>query len=285
MLDSVYTNGVIAVKEKQLLGDKLLRFIEMTADEALRSLKESGFGVSSEDGEEMCRAEESALDAFIREYAPSDCELIYLLAPRDFHNAKAICKAERLKTDAEKLLTFEGLIKLSELIAAIRNADFKFLGEELGGAVKEVLEREDITGAEIGAVFDRALFAHLSKSCAKNRVLKKLIARRADCTNILTAMRSGDREFAGKLYLKGGSLKTEALDRIFDENAERAARAMDGTPYAGFYRLCLDAKEKGQPFTEAERALESSEAEYFAEKRFELEGKQPFLYYVFRRRA
>ena len=287
MLDPIYTNGVIAIKEKLLLGEKLLRYIELTAEEALRALRENGFGSGAEgqEGEALIVAEEQSLDSFIREYAPSQRELEYLLSPRDYHNAKALCKAKKLNTDAEKLLAPQGLVKIDDLSAAIDSGDFSALDKDLGSAIKEALENDNLTGAEIGAIFDIALYKHLSAKCKHSSVLKKLLAGKADRLNILTAMRSNSREFAEKLYVCGGKLNTSDLAKLFNDDREKAERALNGTPYTDFYKLCLEAKGKGLPFTEAERALESYEAEYFVEKRFELEGKQPFLYYVFRRRA
>ena len=287
MVDTVFTNGVIAVKERLLLGEKLLRFVEMTAEDVLRALHESGFGSGAEavDGEALCEAEERALDGFIREYAPSKAELVYLLSPRDFHNAKAICKAEKLNTSVEKLLAPAGLLSVDSISSAIKNEKYDDLGKVLGGAAKVVMEAEDITGAEIGAIFDAALFTHLEKGCMWSPLLKKMLAGRADRTNILTAMRATEREYAEKLYVGGGKIKPSVLADIFDPDREKAEKALNKTPYKDFYKLCFAAKEKGLPFTEAERALESFEAEYFFANRFELEGKQPFLYYVFRRRA
>ena len=287
MLDPVYTNGVIAVKERLLLGDKLLRYTELSAEEVLRALREGGFGsgAESQEGEALILTEESLLDSFIREYAPSQKELEYLLSPRDFHNAKALCKAQKLGTDAEKLLAPEGLIKIDDLSAAVKSGDVSALGKVLGGAIKEALESEKLTGAEVGAIFDNALYKHLSTVCKFSPLLKKLLIGRADRTNILTAMRSEKREFAEKLYVCGGKLSYAELAKLFDDNRENLEKALLGTQYEEFYKLCYAAKEKGTPFTEAERALESYEAEYFVAKRYELEGKQPFLYYVFRRRA
>lgn len=287
MVDPVYTNGVIAVKERLLLGEKLLRYTEMTVEEVLRALREGGFGNGAEgqESEALILAEEHALDEFIREYAPSSTELIYLLSPRDFHNAKALCKAKKLNTGAEKLLAPEGLVRIDELSAAVDSGDVSALDKELGSAIIQVLESEELKGADIGAIFDIALYKHLVAKCKFSFLLKKLLAGKADRLNILAAMRSGSREFAEKLYVCGGKLKTADLEKLFGEDSNNAENALNGTPYAQFYKLCLESKEKGLPFTEAERALESFEAEYFVEKRFELEGKQPFLYYVFRRRA
>lgn len=285
MVDPVFTNGVIAVKERLLLGDKLLRFSEMTAEEVFRALRESGFGgTEAEDGESMCRAEEAVLDSFIREYSPSQTEATYLLAPRDFHNAKALCKAHILGTDAEKMLAPEGLISIDRLSAAISGGKPEDLPRELRNPVERALSDDiRITGAEIGAVFGNALNKYLSKACRFNRLLVKLLAGRADRTNILTAVRAGDKELAEKLYVCGGKLKNEDLAPLFDDQTKGGA--LSGTPYFEFYKLCESAAEKGLPLTAAERSLESFEAEYFAARKYELEGKQPFLYYVFRRRA
>ena len=287
MLDPIFTNGVIAVKERSLLGDKILRFPEMSAEEVLRALHESGFGSGAEsyDGEAMCEAEERALDAFIREYAPSAVELGFLLSARDFHNAKALVKAAKLESDAEKLLAPEGLVAVSDIAAAVSKKEYSLLEGELSKAVRETLENGELTGAETGAIFDIALYRHLYSLCKRRKVLKKLLAGKADRLNILTAMRAADREFAEKLFVEGGTLRKNHFDGIFSEDEEVAARALDGTPYKQFYALCIAAKGKGLPYTDAERALESFEAEHFCERKYELDGREPFLYYVFRRRA
>lgn len=287
MLDYGFTNGAIAVKERTLLGDKILRFTEMTAEEVLRTLRESGFGSGAEeiDGEALCEAEERALDAFIREYAPSLTELKFLLSPRDFHNAKALTKAARVGASAEKLLAPEGLVPIADLASAISNRNYSSIEGELAEAIREALEGKELTGAEVGAIFDVALYKHLYAVCKRRTVLKKLLAGRADRLNILTAMRAENRQFAEKLFVGGGTLGKKHFDKIFSSDGDTAATALDGTAYKQFYALCLSAKEKGMPFTEAERALESFEIEYFAERKYELEGREPFLYYVFRRRA
>ena len=290
MVDTLYTNGVIAVKEKSLLGERILRLCEMTAEEAFRTLVEAGFGTGAEaegaqDSELLCAAEEKALDEFIRAYAPTEKELKYLLSPRDFHNAKALLKAEKLGISAENLLAPEGTVSLTELSKAIEERKFDSLGKNLGGAVKTALEAEELTGVEIGAIFDKALFRNQSEISGKFGALKKMVCAKADMTNILTAMRADEQEFAEKLYVGGGKLTAKQLSGIFESDREKAAHALDGTAYKEFYSLLLSAKSKGLPFTEAEKRLESFEAEYFAERKYELERREPFLYYVFCRRA
>lgn len=294
--DVLFTNGIIAVREKNLLKDKIYKLCETGAEEALRALTESGFGKGVEissvyEYETLVAADERAIDDFIREYAPSDAEAAYLLAPRDFHNAKALVKARYLGLDADKMLAPDGLIPASVIAQCIKDASYGALGKELGEAVQkavEVLSGEqsaNVSGADIGAVFDKAQYRHLLKACSKNPLLKKFIAAKADMTNILTALRSSDPEYAAGGYVEGGRLKKNVLDGIFADDQEKAARALDQTPYADFYAGCLEAKSGQLPLTAAERALDSYETEYFAAKKYELSKAQPFLYYVFRRRA
>ncbi len=296
-IDVLYTNGVIAAREKYLLKDKIFKLCETGAEEALRVLSESGFGKGAEvnsvyDYETLVSADERAIDAFIREYAPSRAESEYLLGSRDFHNAKALVKAHYLGLEAEKLLAPDGLIPAAKILQCVQEENYDALGKELGGAVRECAalfsdgkNPNDVSGAEIGVIFEKALYSRLSSVCAKNRLLKKLVAAKADMTNVLTALRSSDRDYAEKCYVGGGTITPKRLSVLFEEDTERAAHALDGTPYARFLAKCLEEKGANLPMTQAERYLESYETEYFTEKKYELVRNQPFLYYVFRRRA
>ena len=257
-----YTNGVIAVRERKLLGDKLFRLPEMTAEEVLRTLAENGFGA----GEDPVTEEERALDSFIREYASTEADRAYFLLPRDYHNLKTLYKAGRLGIDPALMLAPEGLHSREELEKMLETDP-----PELG---------EDATGAQIGAAFDRAMYRALFSAAKYRPDLKKLLRMRVDMTNLLTACRTEDEALARELFLAGGTLKEETLLKIFSEEREGA---LAGTGYEAFYAACLAAGKP--PFTEAERMRESYGERYFFEKRFELQGKEPFLYYVFRRRA
>lgn len=294
--DLLYTNGVIAAKEKYLLKDKIFKLCETGAEEALRSLSESGFGKGTEissvyEYERLVAADERAIDEFIREYSPSKAEAAYLLAPRDFHNAKAAVKAHYSGLEADKMLAPEGLIPVSVILQSVRDGEYSPLGKTLGAAVEEAAglfsgeENNSVSGAEIGVIFEKAQFKYLAEVCARNLLLKKLLATKADMTNILTALRSAEEEYALKCYVSGGKLTEKQLSGLFSEDGEKAAHALDGTAYSEFLKKCLDDKAAGLPLTQAERIAESYETEYFTAKKYELQRNQPFLYYVFRRRA
>lgn len=289
--DLSFINGMIAVKEKSLLGERLHRMSESSAEEAFRQLTECGFGanaeaVSARDYELLAESEERATDEFIREYAPSKAVRDYLLLPRDYHNAKALVKAEYLKLDAEKMLSPEGTVPVKEIEAAVQSGDgskLSLLGKTIGEASAFFREGEP-TGVQIGVLFERALYQELSVSAKKNGAVARLLTAKADMQNLLTAFRSPNAEYAEKLYVTGGSLNAESLNHAFGE-AEDAERYFHKTPYAGFCSECLAAKRDKKPFTRAERMFERYELYELSRRRFDLNACERFLYYVFRRRA
>ena len=295
-LDCVFTTGVIAVKEKNLLKEKLFRLAEMTTEEAFRALIEHGFGGGAETAsspyeyEALISVEEKDSEAFIREYAPTKETAAYFLSPRDFHNAKALLKAKYLSLSEEKMLAGEGLIPISLLTSCVVSSDFSPLEElnsELKSACEEAVklfEEEMVSGAQIGLLFDRASNQHLLRVLKRNRLLKKFIVRKTDMINILTALRSKDSQQAEKYYLLGGELLKEKLAVFFGENEEKILAEFSTTPYSNFVKACVEAKQKGVPYFIAEKMLAGFETECFSARKYELKSEQPFLYYVLRRK-
>ncbi len=293
-LDTTYTGGVIAAREKYLLKDKIFRLCELTAEEAFRLLLDSGFGGGAEttasvyEYEKLIAFEEARIDEFVREYAPSKTETAYLLSPRDFHNAKALIKAAYLNESAEKMLTGEGLVTIETLKNCVNSSDFSALENEF---LKEACEsatallEEEPSGAKIGEIFEKALYAHLRAALKGRPALKKLLSAKADMTNILIALRCGDEGLAKDKYLPAGKLTEERLSALFKEDTSKAKLAFKNTPYAEFLAQCLEAKEKGLPFTQGEKIAESYDVAYFAERKYGLKKSEPFLYYIYRRKA
>ncbi len=283
--DSVYTGGVIAVKEKSLLGDKLLRFCSMGTDEAFRALLDSGFGggeaESASDLEKLLARDSADLDEFIRAYAPNGEAVLYLLAPRDFHNAKALVKAEHLGLDPAPMLAGDGTVPASELNAKLSKGGWN---PELESAVKEAKNALSLgaDGAEIGRIFEKATYSHLNRVLQGSGILRTLFSRRADMTNLLTAFRSENEETALKTFVAGGTLSEKQLLAVRSDN-DSAKKAFYRTDLESFVAKLCEARENGQAYTEAEKELASAETSYFYARRFDLKEDERFLCYVFRR--
>lgn len=292
----IYTNGVIAARETGLLGNKLVKMCEMSADDAFRTLLESGFAKGAQarsvfEYESVLYADERELDDFIREYAPSESEKIYFCAPRDFHNAKAAVKAHFTGVSTDGMLAPDGLVPAETISKCVKENDFSCLYP----ALKEVLEQavemfseEDadfISGAETGVLFERAKYKYLLSACRHNLTLKKFVTKKADMTDILSAMRSESLEQAQKNALAIGKVNGKMLSALFSENIEKALEAFKKTEYYDFVKLCLTARAEGKTLAEAERLRDCVEISFLEKRKYELKAKEPFLYYVLRRTA
>ncbi len=290
-IDVSFTDGTIAAKERYLLKDKLLRMCEMSAEDAFRVLKESGFGGGAAQNvgeyEKLVAADSDEIDRFIREYAPTKAEREYLLSPCDYHNAKAIIKAAYLKRELAPMLAPDGLIAVSDMRAAIEGADCSAFPEELKSAIKEALaylspDGEQKEGARLGIIFERALYMHLKRVCAANPTLRKLVAIKADLTNIITSVRSRNVEEAEAQWVEGGTLKPAELAPLFKEDYKSA---FISSPYSAFIDGIKSVKGAKSAMTAAENYRDSYDLIYLAKNKYELQGAQSFLYYIFRRRA
>ena len=297
-IDVTYTNGIIAAREKYFLASKLLSLCDMTAEEAFRALKDHGFGsgvetASPHEFECLIQAEEEKTDAFIRQYSPTPIEAEYLFADRDYHNAKALFKCKRLGVDNGNMFAPEGSFPLSVLEKAVESGDYSALSvglkktlEEAEKLLSEKAEaQKTVSGAEIGALFERAKYDRLLSVGRKNRTIQKWVTAKIDLTNILTVLRSADEKSAEAAIIAGGKVGQKTLLKFFELDTEKFAALFHSTPYADFVKKCFEVRSLGQPLTAPEKMLASFEIDELFKKKYELKREQPFLYYVLRRRA
>lgn len=291
MISRTYVNGVIAAKEKYFLGEKLLRLCESDAATALRTLKENGFGgdAAEEKGaEELIRAEEASINAFVREYAAGEAEREYFLAPLDTHNVKAYFKAYVLGADVAPMLAEEGTLKTGAIAECFAKEDFSALPDYLQKALKEaetICENgTEGKGAKVGEAFEKALYAHLSESCKGESALKKILAAKADRTNLVIALRSKDLASAKEAFLAGDNVKADSFAFCFIEDEEKARAAAEKAGAHDLWKTYAACKESGG-VAAAEKAAAEAEIDYFAKRKYELAGTKPFIYYVLRRRT
>ena len=175
-----------------------------------------------------------------------------------------------------------------DIVKLIEGGQTEKLGKELDGAVKAadalLTAGGTPSGAEVGFLFDQALFQYLDRVLKKVGVCRKLLVRRADMTNLLTYFRSESGDEAAKFFVDGGSIPKSKLECVF-EGTDATLKAFEKSDYKDFVKKLTAAREGEKPFTEAEKMLESYEVDFFAEKPYELSGQGNFLYYVFRRRV
>ena len=285
--DIAFTNGVVKSRERYLLGDKIERMADSGADEILKILKDSGFGgdiaaTTLQDAEALIRAEERAVNEFIKEYAPDKRTAAFLLADYDFHNAEALVKCKWAGADKSKLLSCEGAFAISEIEAATDGRE-NDLPEILTQTIKDVadtFEKGTANGFTVDCAFKRALFAY-KRSVAKDKKLKQILCDAADAANVSSAFRSRDFSLAEQMLVEGGKLPLSQIKALCEMSLEQ----IEGGDFSPEIKRAAEKALSGKPLTELEKLTADYPIELLNRTRYDMIGKEPFLLYVLKRRA
>ena len=126
MKNAEYVGAVCSFREKSIISqEKFEKMLTMSLPEAVKTLKDSGFGggIETTDAESLIRAEEDNLISFIKEYAPNDNFINFKLLNYDYHNANSIVRAENLNLNAKKMLLREGRYCIEVLSSFIKSGE------------------------------------------------------------------------------------------------------------------------------------------------------------------
>ena len=286
--DTTFTNGVIKARERSLLGDKILRMAESERDEAFRILLESGFGGetpvdSPAQAEVLIRAEEAAVNEFIRTYAPDEKMKAFLLAEYDFHNAEGYVKCRYAGADEAKIISEDGLFPAAFVGKAVYSGELSGLPAEMKEAIEgaqALFNEGKANGFEIDCLFKRKLFSY-KKRLAKDKHLKAILCASADAANVSSALRSRDAALAEKMFVEGGKLPKTRIIGLCELSFESIAAG----EYSNEIKLAAKAAAEGLPLTEFEKAADETPLGILEPVRYDMLGAHPFLYYIMRRRA
>lgn len=253
--------------ERQLLNkERAERMLDAKSmEEALKLLPEMGYEevnppTLSQLGTVLSRAR-CATFALMRGISPIP-ELVDVFSMKyDYHNVKALLKAEARGVRADHLLMDAGRIPPEKLETALRLREMRDLPAALRDAAidaRDVLARtEDPRLADV--ILDRACFRE-ELSLAKeigDKYLLGYVRLRIDAANLRTAVRAArlgqSVQATGGMLLAGGEVDTgallspEGLGELYrgtplEAAAEEGVRAMSGSAdFVLFEKLCDDA--------------------------------------------
>ena len=288
-----FINSICASRSQSLLGEQ--RLIRMAEAESLALafdvLKEGAFGgeinFSCADFERAIENEENLLNAFVKEYAPSDEIEGYCLAPYDFYNAEVMLKCKKLGFAYENYVGPIGTFSLEELQLLVNGESQAVFPKELINAVKEgalALENQG-GGMVVGVIFTRAKYEYLIR-IVKTGYLKAIIAKEIDGLNLCSAIRANDVELAMAQYIKGGELSKDAVKAIALRDKKALHTLISSNCWIKDIALrAIDIANGGKPLVETERELNSLSAKRMIEGRYtESGGTYPFMLYYYKRR-
>jgi len=267
--DYLFISTYLRSREKNLLtAARMERMIDApSVEEAGKVLQEIGYGeFSAASDRELSAAlasEREKLFADLYRFVPDKAVVDVFKVKYDYHNCKALLKAQAMGIDGKHLLVDAGRVESEKLTKAITEGAYDTLPAALAAAAQEAAEVLGTTGdPQLGDfVLDRAYYAEMLSAAQATRsdFLVRYVRSTIDAANLRSAVRTlrmrkgGD--FLRKVLFEGGFVKTDSiltaalggnLEDPFRTTelrsaAELGAEAARGGSLTKFEKACDDA--------------------------------------------
>jgi len=262
---------MLAAREtKMLSAERMERMIDApTNDEAAKILEECGYGdlsgLSAKAAGAALEAHIAALFDEVEGMVP-EAQLVQLFRLKyDYHNAKALIKAQAMGVECDAILSQRGTIPPQKLHAAFYEEDYRDIPPVLAQAMVSAAAILAHTANPQAADFelDRAYFAQmldLANGLSDSGFARDYVQLQIDSANLRAAVRTRrmakDEDFLKTALIPGGTIGTDRVLAAFDSaealtalygntwlgNAAAAgAAAMSGGALTAFELLCDNA--------------------------------------------
>ena len=266
--DYLFISARVRCLENDLLSADVLRRLTEAGDSAafFSVLEEYGYPLMRNEINGKIGAEESFDAAWqtalqtVAQDVPDGAVVDFFRYGADCNNLKSALKCAALGRDAAELLQ-DGSVSAACATEAVEKEDFSAYPEQLAQGAAAALDayRRTGDGRQIDLILDRACFAQMAQAAQGEPFLQELLARRADTTNLLTALRLARREgaTARRLFpeaaLPGGVLPVAELAAAVEGGPEQVAEFIARSPYAA---LCALGDVATLPFQTLSRGAE-----------------------------
>ena len=271
-----------------LSRDKAERMLDATSyGECAKLLTDCGY-------EDMSQCSASEIDRALSRYRAEIFRELSLQAPAkdlvdlfrvkyDYHNAKAMLKAEATGSEPLPVMSASGRVSPEALLGAYREERLHELPAPLARAIAEGRELLARTANPQLADFamDRATFEELrALSAEKGEFVKGYVSILADSTNLKSAVRTArlgkNADFLRLALVPGGKLDAE---RFASAGGEGLAALFNGSALAEAASLGAAAAEGGS-MTAFERACDDAVMSYLRGAKLVSFGEEAVLAYL-----
>lgn len=257
---------MLAAREtKMLSAERMERMIDApTNDEAAKILEECGYGdLSGLSAKEAGAALEAHIRALFDEVEGMvpEAQLVQLFRLKyDYHNAKALIKAQAMGVECDAILSQRGTVPPQKLHAAFYEEDYRDVPPVLAQAMASAAAILAHTTNPQAADFelDRAYFAQmldLADGLSDGGFAMGYVQLQIDSANLRAAVRTRrmakDADFLKTALIPGGTIGTdrvlaafdsaEALTALYGNTWLGNAAAMSGGALTAFELLCDNA--------------------------------------------
>jgi len=288
----VISARIKAMETRMLTRDKLEQMLEAREEEdALKILTEAGYPPFSPDHpEQMDEALGSVRDDVFKDLgdsAPDGRYLDIFKTKYDYHNLKALLKANAVGADVDSMLIEMGRVETPVLKEALQTGDMSFLPSALADAAVQGRDVLDTTGDPqlSDVLLDRLMFKEQldTAKATGSEFLTGYVRILIDAANLRASVRTlrmnKNAEFLEGVLAEGGDVAPENL---------LASVRSSGTGLAELFAPTLLAKaaEAGQAaigggaMTDFEKLCDDAVCEYLADALYVAFGEAPLVGYL-----
>lgn len=286
----IFCAALIRASERTLLPEADLIKAAEAKDfqEAMAVIAEYGYGdgkplENPRDFVKVLAAEEERAYDFVFSALPEREELEMLKCSKDYHNAKAILKAEFLGIEPDSYLTSGGKFDPKALAAMIKERNFMFVSAEMKEAVNEALELfgKGRDPQEIDIILDKACYKEMLKDAESvgNGFLVGYVKLLIDILNVTTFVRLRQMgkpwTFFQKVFLEGGDIRQSLFVSSYEENYQQLGDKFG--PY-GFAEImekgAVAARDTGM-YSLLEKLCDNKRIQYIKDAKFVSFGIEP----------
>ena len=287
--DYLFLSSMLRAREPKMLSrDKAERMLDAPSyGECAKLLTDCGY-------EDMSQLSASEIDRALSRYRAEIFRELSLQAPAkdlvdlfrvkyDYHNAKAMLKAEATGSEPLPVMSASGRVSPETMLAAYREERLHELPAPLARAIAEGRELLARTANPQLADFamDRATFEELrALSAEKGDFVKGYVSILADSTNLKSAVRTArlgkNADFLRLALVPGGKVDAE---RFASAGGEGLAALFNGSALAEAASLGAAAAEGGS-MTAFERACDNAVMSYLRGAKLVSFGEEAVLAYL-----
>ena len=287
------TARVRSVEKNMLTRERAEKMIDAkTTEDALRVLDDCNYGnndvINVDDYEILLTEEHKKTYDFITSIAPELDYFKMFLYPYDYHNLKVIMKSEYLGIDASNTLINTGSIDVKILKYSVKERDFLALTENMGNALKEIIEDFPKTNDPqiIDIILDKYCYEEMLKSAenTNNQFIIDYVRMQIDAINIKSYVRlkkmNKSWDFFTKIFLDGGKIYEQIFIKNFDDPFDKFAENLLAFDFKEVFIEGTEALMETKMFTVLEKLLDNKIIEHVKYAKYVPFGIEPLVGYL-----
>lgn len=288
----VISARIRAMETGLLTGERMEQILAARSDEeVVKLLREGGYPTMSlESPEAMDAAITAAREETLQDLGDSAPDKQYLdifKLKYDYHNAKAILKAQAMDTDPDHMLADLGRVPAAELKEAITGGDMNQLPPLLAAAIAEAREVLETTrDPQLGdIVLDRWMYRDEMETteATGSEFLRGYVRVSIDAANLRSLVRTlrmgKNAAFLEGVLFSGGTVDTSEIMTVAGNNGGGLAELYSSTELKDAAQSGADAL-KGGALTEFEKLSDDAVSGYLSGAQMVAFGEAPLIGYL-----